>query len=241
MLVPLLFLVFHSTIYASNTLSADTINIWSSVINLSLVSLYILSIAPRGYKNKIVCFGLVAIINMSLFTVPEIGSLVSSNISVYASLFIVMILAIRNAITPGNKHNELVKIIVFTSFIIGIFYSGPKVIKGIMEKNLADTNLTDRNVIATKEKAAATTVQQAEAAEDRRALQTQFDASNTKISEFVDNITEIGNNSWPALIIGVVIFIVIERFIMNPYVITKVPFRPTKEDFFANELHEKIS
>ena len=34
------------------------------------------------------------------------------NCNVFA-LFLVMILAIRNAITPGNKHNELVKIIVF--------------------------------------------------------------------------------------------------------------------------------
>ena len=27
---------------------------------------------------------------------------------------------------------------------------------------------------------------------------------------------------------------------MNPYVITKIPFKPSKEDFFASELHKKI-
>ena len=33
---------------------------------------------------------------------------------------------------------------------------------------------------------------------------------------FNEDIIDIGNNSWPALIIGVVIAVIIERYIMNP-------------------------
>ena len=38
--------------YAANTMNSDTINIWSSVINLILITLYISSIVPEDIKLK---------------------------------------------------------------------------------------------------------------------------------------------------------------------------------------------
>jgi len=224
-LVPLLFLSLHSLTYAANTMNSDTINIWSSVINLILVTLYISSIVPRGYKIKIICFGIIAILNLSLFTVPEIGNLLTSNISIFISLFIVMILAIKNAITPGDKHSELVKIIFFSGLLIGIFYSAPKVIKSMMEREFI-------NIPDAADPKNQTSVQKISNIDN-------LTKANSSIKKITENIVEIGNNSWPALIIGVAVFVLIEKFIMNPYVITKIPFKPSKEDFFASELHEK--
>ena len=224
-LIPLLFLSLHSMTYAANTMNSDTINIWSSVINLILVTLYISSIVPRGYKIKIICFGIIAILNLSLFTVPEIGNLLSSNISIFISLFVVMILAIKNAITPGDKHSELVKIIFFSGLLIGVFYSAPKVIKSMIEKDLINIPDVGNPEIQTS---------------DQKINEIdKITKTNSEIKKLTENIVEIGNNSWPALIIGVAVFVLIEKFIMNPYVITKIPFKPSKEDFFASELHEK--
>lgn len=194
-LVPLIFQIIHALIYSVNSISANINNIWSSTINLALVSLYILSTSIPGYKYKIIAFGLVAIINSSLFTIPGLVDTKLSIISLYITLFIVMFFAIKNSITPGDKHDEIIKIILWATFIISIFHSGPQIFS---------------KIILNEDPA------------------------------FTEDIVDVGNNTWPALIIGVVIAIIIERYIMNPYIVTKIPFTPTKEDFFAKELHKQF-